>query len=61
MGWPRTTTVFPEPTWWNGDDQRPGPDDFDGSECPECGAEMEGGECPECGYVDPEVEEDHAL
>lgn len=23
MGWPRTITVFPEPTWWNGDDNRP--------------------------------------
>lgn len=22
MGYPRTTTVFPEPTWWNGDDDR---------------------------------------
>ena len=22
MGWPRTTSSFPEPTWWNGDDDR---------------------------------------
>jgi len=24
MGWPRTTSSFPEPTWWNGD---PRPED----------------------------------
>lgn len=24
MGWPRTTSSFPEPTWWNGD-----PDNID--------------------------------
>jgi hypothetical protein len=22
MGWPRSTQTFPEPTWWNGDDNR---------------------------------------
>lgn len=39
MGWPRTTDIFPEPTWWNG-----GPDDDPGAQpqherdewCPDC-------------------------
>lgn len=43
MGWPRTTSSFPEPTWWNGDsppseveeeeDTEPEPEESD-DECP---------------------------
>ena len=38
MGWPRTTSDFPEPFPWNGDFTEPFPD-----------AELEDEPCPDCG------------
>lgn len=45
MGWPRDTTVFPEPTWWNGDE----PEFYQTGD----GVEPDGYHCPQCGEPRP--------
>ena len=59
MGWPRTTTVFPEPTWWNGDPE-PDPNEEYLFTCEKCGTVWnildephEKGLCPECANGEP--------
>ena len=39
MGWPRNSSSFPEPTWWNGDEDRDlGQEpELDVEHCPQCG------------------------
>jgi hypothetical protein len=49
MGWPRDTTVFPEPTWWNGDYTDADIEQMDHRD----GAQADGIHCPQCGEPRP--------